>query len=282
MKTFLKVWLGIGLIAIGFGIIILIITVGIGGLRHYNRTYTINEQYDNITSVDMEIGYGKVTIEEGSEFSIQASNLIDNQIKSYVDSNGTWIVKENGDNNIDFFGANINLENIFYWNDDVIPQIIITIPKDFTAKDFNFHIGAGQAKVDMIRANEGSFTVGAGELEIEQLEIKNQSVYSIGTGQMILSQMNAANISVDCGVGDVLIEGSVFGDNNVKCGIGSVELKLTTNEEDYSYQITSGIGDVSINNKSYHQIANEVISNDGAEHNLNLDCGIGNINVDFN
>lgn len=280
MKTFLKVWLSIGLIAIGFGIIILIIAAGTGGLRQHGNTYDINESYDNVESIDMEIGYGKVTIKEGDQFSINATNLVDNQMESYVD-NGTWTIRENEGNQIDLFGTDINLGNVFYWDDDIVPNIIITIPRDFTAEDFEFHIGAGYATADSIQAKTGSFTVGAGEFDINQLMISEESVYTVGTGQMTLSGMDAKNISVDCGVGDVMIEGTIVGDNKIKCGIGKVELNLTGDEDSYSYQVSSGIGNVSINDKTYHEISNEIISNNNAENNLSLDCGIGNISVEF-
>lgn len=281
MKTFIKVWLSIGLIAIGVGIALLITAAATGGTWRDIPTYSLDQTYQDVVRLDMEIGYGDVKIVEGNEFSIDADNLPENGLDSYVED-GTWFIREDYDNNLNIFGSNFSIRQILTWNEVFTPKITITIPEGFVAEDISFSIGAGNVEADTINAKSGDFTVKAGRLIINQLTIDGKSQYNIGTGEMKLTNVDVEDIIVDCGVGHVLLEGTITGDNDITCGIGRVELDLDGDKADYSYEVSAGIGRVVIDDNSYHDIDSKVIRENDAENNLNLDCGIGEITVDFN
>jgi hypothetical protein len=280
MKSFFKVWLSIALIAIVFGIGILIIIAGSGATWRDIPTYSLAESYDGVNAIDMEIGYGDVKIVTGNEFSIDAENLMDDSMESYV-SDGTWTIRQNEDN-FHVFGLRFPAKQMLRWNDNLVPRITITIPEDFVAKNFNLNINAGSVTAEAIQAENGDFKVDAGKLEINRLVINGKSQYNVGAGEMRLNDIEVNDISVDCGVGNIEIDGTIKGDNNIKCGIGEVDLNLSGDEEDYSYEVNSGIGNVSINDDRYHNLSNHIIDNEGADNYFYLDCGIGNIIVEFN
>ena len=283
MKTLAKIWLGIALIAIGIGAAILVIAVASGASFEDVPTFSYEESYSNVISVDMDIQYGEVNIVEGDTFKVDAKRLPENSLKSYVDKDGTWIVKQNSEkrNFVNMFGLHFSTGNVFGWNNDLTPKITITLPKDFVADNFTMVIKAGDVEVDEIRAVTGSFRLSAGRLLVKELEITEKSEYIIGAGQMTLSNVSVRDIKVDCGVGDVRISGDIGGDSNVICNVGNVELDLNGEEADYSYDISASIGNIDIDNNSYHNISNRVINNATAENNLSLICEIGNISVDF-
>jgi hypothetical protein len=280
MKSFFKVWLSIALLAIVFGIVILIIMVGSGADLRDIPTYSLEESYDGIDKIDMEIGYGDVKILKGDTFSIDAENLIDESMESYV-SDGTWIIKEDEDY-FNVFGMRFSLRQMIRWNDDFTPRITITIPEDFVAENISINIGAGSVQAEEIQAENGNFEVDAGRLEINHLIVNEKSGYNVGAGEMILKNIEVNDITVDCGVGDVVIDGMITGDNKIECGVGEVELNVIGEEEDYSYEVNSGIGNVTINNNSFNNMSNHIIKNDEADNYFYLDCGIGNIIVEFN
>jgi hypothetical protein len=279
MKTFFKVWLGIALIAIGFGIAILILATANGvSWRNNVKTYSINESYEGVRSLDFDIGYGEVNIEEGSTFSIDAENMVSDGFESYV-SGGTWYIREKYDSMVDIFGWKFSLKQIIHWG-DYSPDITITIPRDFVAESFILDIGAGEVDADEIHAVDGAFSVDAGRLKIDRLTVNERSTYNVGTGEMILNDIAVNDITVECGIGNVDIYGTITGDNEITCGIGRIKLDLTGDEDDYSYRISAGIGNVVIDNRSYHSIDKSI--NNDSDNNLKLDCGIGNITVEFN
>lgn len=280
MKTFGKVWLGIGLMSLVFGIGLLIIAAASGASWSDIPTYSKDESYDNVKALDVKISYGKVIIEEGDGFSIHADRLIDEGFESYV-SNGTWVIKEEPEDYNELFGMRLPMRQILQWNHEFVPEITITVPKDFVADNISLEIGAGTVTADVIKSVDGNFTVGAGELTINQLLISGESNYKIGTGHMYLEQIEAKDVTVNCGVGYIEMDGIITGDNDVSCGIGGVHMNLSGNEEDYSY-IISALGEVSINGESYHNLSDHRIVNKGSNNNFTIDCGIGDISVDFN
>ena len=279
MKTFLKVWIGIALMAIGFGIGIVGIACVTGNRTEETSTYTMNENYQNVKNIDMQIAYGEVNILEGDTFAIDAKNLRKDSLGSYVED-GTWYIKEEQDSYVNVFGMNLSLGHFGTWNGNHSPKITITVPEGFTAESYILKVGAGDVEVAAINAVEGDISVEAGRLSVDQLSILNKSQYNVGAGEMVLNDVSVNDITLDCGVGNIVIDGIITGDNDISCGIGKVELDLDGDESDYSYSISSGIGNVVIDGESYHNIDRRIDNSTG--NNLKLDCGIGNITVDFN
>ncbi len=282
MKTFTKIWLGIAFVALGFGIILVIIVVASGGTIVDLPTVSYQENYTGITDVDMDIEYAEVQVIQGDGFSIDAEDIPENSLESYVE-NGTWIVRQNSDNEFNIFGGRVHLGDIRgwrWWNYDE-PKITITMPADFTANSFKFCIGAGDVMIEQVLASKADFEVSAGRLVIEDASISDESNYIVGAGTIQLKELQANDISIDCGVGGVFIEGTITGNNDITCGVGDVELNLSGEEDDYSYDIESGVGTINIADHHYKAISDTKINNDGTIGNFKLDCSVGNITVDF-
>jgi hypothetical protein len=280
MKTFLKVWLGISFIAVGLGIVLLILAAGTGVKFEKTQTFSVNDTYEGVEKLDIDINYGEVKIIKGTDFSISADHLTDDGLESYV-SDGTWTIRESDSRYIDVFGLKLPVHNIFHWNEDYSPKIQITIPENFTADNFSLKVAAGNVEADEILAEDGYFEVDAGRLKIDRLEIEGKSEYTVGTGTMVLQNTDIKDITVDCGVGNVEIEGTLTGDNEISCGVGRVALDLIGDVDDYSYDIDSGIGNVAVADNNYKNASNKIIKNDDALYNLDLDCGIGSIDIKF-
>ncbi len=282
MKTFTKIWLGIALVALGFGIILIIVVVASGGTVVDIPTVSYQESYTGVTNIDMDIEYAEVKIIKGDQFSIDAEDIPENSLESFVD-NGTWTVKQNSDNEFNIFGGSVHLGDIrgWRWWNDYTPKITITMPSGFTAESFKLEIGAGDVNIEEVLASKADFIVQAGRLAIENATISEASNYNVGAGTIELKKLQAKDISVDCGVGSVFIEGAITGNNDITCGVGNVEMDLDGEEDDYSYDIESGVGNINIDNDHYHSISDKRINNEGAIGSFNLDCSVGNITVDF-
>ena len=283
MKIFTKIWLGIALAALGFGIIIIIIVVSSGGTVVDIPTVSYQESYTGITDIDMDIAYAKVEVIRGDAFSIDAEDIPENSLKAYVD-NGTWFIKQNGDSEYNIFGVKVHLDSIIHWRwwDYEEPNITITLPDDFTAGTFKLEIGAGDVMIEEVLASKADFAVSAGRLIIDKASISDESYYEVGAGAIELKELQANDISIDCGVGSIFIEGTITGNNDITCGVGKVELMLDGEEDDYSYEIESGVGSINIGDDYYHGISDEKkINNNGTAGVFKLDCSVGNITVDF-
>lgn len=122
-------------------------------------------------------------------------------------------------------------------------KIIIQIPKDTVFDEVEMEIGAGQATVKDLVANSVNIDVGAGEARLTGLDAKELEAHT---------------------------------------GAGSIYAELVDSETDYSYDAECGVGQIVIGNTSIGGLGNsKSVENAGAGKYMELDCGVGQIEVKF-
>lgn len=278
MRTFVKVWIGIALMAFGFGVAILGIAFVVGNSREAFSDVSFQDSYQGVESIDLQVAFGEVIIKNGDSFSIDANHIVENSLKSYVED-GVWYIDEGYNTSRSIFGGNISFGNFGLWNRKYSPKIVITVPEDFQADSFHIDVDAGDVQIDTIIAKEGSFSVGAGRLTVDHIKIEHESRYSVDAGSMTLSDVELKDITLDCGVGKITVRGVLVGDNDISCDLGDIELDLKGDSKDYSYDISSDIGNVTVDGRKYYNGLSSIDNKTG--NSLKLDCGIGKITVDF-
>jgi hypothetical protein len=279
MSKFVKVLLYISIAAIISGCVMLVIAFSSGYVIRKGERYSFDESYEGVKAITIDVQYADVSIREGDSFSIDARNLlVDSEFTSQV-SDGIWKISEKATNVVKVFGLKLPL--LTAYGDKYSPDIDITVPKGFEADKLIFNISAGRLQGENIRARTGSFSVDAGELLVDGLVIPEGSDYNIGTGHLVISDLEAEDITIKCGVGDVELEGIVTGKNKVDCSIGRVKLELDAYEDDYSYEAETVLGSIYINGRSYHGAMREREFDGGNLGFFNLECEIGNISIDF-
>lgn len=289
MKSVSKIFLGLACITISLGILIVIFAYAIGGGKAYSYsnntdyTYKLDAYAEDVTSIDFDLSYGKVKVKTGDDFHVRIENMPEDGYKSYV-SQGTWIIKEDfsSENVIRIFDWNIPVTSTgigFGKNDFKAATITITIPEDFRAKDIKIDLGAGSLYADKLSADTVELTVGAGSMEVETLNATNLMEIENVAGNLIIHEMSARDVDVECGVGDIKIKGSIERDCNVTTGVGNVFLDIKGDEENYNYTVDCGIGHVIINDNSYNGITDTTIRNNNSVGTFRLECGIGKIEL---
>lgn len=280
MKTFTKIWLSIGLIAIGIGIGLMALVSIIIASRGDNGTVyqSMKEAYDeDIRSLDIDIAFGKVDIIEGDGFSIDAEHL-SYDLKSYV-KDGVWIIEDESDGYTDFFGINIPLKGLGLWDKYLTPRITITVPEGFEAEDIFLSVKAGRLKAENLVAKRGDLRVDAGQLKVDNLVINETSRLNVGAGEIVLDQMSLNDIRANCNVGSIKMSGVITGANEISCDVGSIEIDLEGSREDYLFDISSDLGNVIINNDKYHNINNKRIMEGEFKTSFTITCDVGEVKV---
>lgn len=280
MKAFGKIWLGVGLISFGLGICLLILAGAFGFSLRKGTTYSFAEGYDQeIKSLDFDIDYGHVKLLLGDEFNVDADGLYEDESFESEVRNGVWTIRNVSYDKVNVFGWKFPVITIFGHRYE--PEIVITIPKDFVAEDITLKLGAVRLEADRLQAKTGNFSIGTGEANIEQLEVTEQSNFDVGAGSMRLNRVDMRNITVDCGVGYISLKGKVTGENDISCGVGKVRMDLEGDIEGYSYDIQSGIGNVTVNGKDYYGSVDRSAKKE-ALGSFEMECNIGNITLDIN
>ena len=112
----------------------------------------------------------------------------------------------------------------------------------------------------------------------EDVEADDVSI-DIGAGRVEIDNLEADTLKVDCGVGKAEISGTVSDKVKADCGVGSVLMHLDGKEEDYDYKISCGPGSVNVNGETYRSLSTDKKINNHSDREIDLDCGIGEIEV---
>ncbi|MEE0884594.1 MAG: DUF4097 family beta strand repeat-containing protein [Faecalimonas sp.] len=122
-------------------------------------------------------------------------------------------------------------------------EITIVIPKNMVFQEVDLEVGAGKADVANLKANQVDIELGAGEVNVTGLDTKKFEA---------------------------------------KTGAGKLYAELVGKQNDYSYELECGIGQLKIGDSSYSGLGTEQnITNPGAERFADIECGVGEIIIKF-
>lgn len=275
-KKIKKIFLGLGLSCIILGGILILVGVIFGGKmsgdkKDVSETHLVSEE---INSIDIDADFDKVIIRKGEEFALNGKNVSENGFKSEL-SNGIWKITDSCENVFLKFP-------FFYVNDDDERDAVITItlPDTFVAENMNIKIGAGELEADALMAKQFELHMGAGEAKIDKLFIEENTVVKVGAGEVEVEDASLKESNLKCGAGEIILKGQMQGDSTVKCGTGSIVLDLSGEPDNYEYQVKSGIGGITINGESYTG-ACKVNTDKDTLYVMNLKCGVGEVAVNI-
>ena len=234
---------------------------------------TVNDSFaaSEVDSLDIDIKYGEVYFIDSDSDQIQISiDAPKRNVYKCKNENGTLTLKDK--------------TSSYKWNTGMMNKhdvtVTIAIPKGKEFDEVTLITNAGSMEIThQFLARELDLEVDAGELIGEQLEAKNDFSIDVGAGNLEIQNLQAKNLEVDCGVGEVNIGGKVSKKVDADCGVGQITMALIGNENDYDYEINCGIGSVSINGTTYSSLATEQKIDNNAGNKINLDCGVGEIDV---
>lgn len=240
---------------------------------------TITENYqvygeDGIRDLDIKAGIGELIIESWNQEEVSISYP-----KTYmkVKKEGSELVLETKKR---WFGYWRNWFGI--WDDEDKPyQILIKIPKDYVFRDVEISTGAGTADIERLEAISIALKTGAGELDAKELIAAEEINIEAGVGETTIRNLQATKAEFSVGVGELDIKGRVDGDISAECGVGELTMELANEESDFNYEVSCGVGEVSVNGKDYSGIGRSHSNDNGASYDFDMSCGVGTIEVFF-
>ena len=201
--------------------------------------------FDGVSKLDLSIRTGELYLKEynGNEIKVEVSGKDREKVR--VGQEGETLV----------------LESIGRVQDR---EITVSYPKKTEFEDVSLEVAAGTINLDDdFYAKKLKVSVAAGEFLNDGAVTAEKADISVGTGNVDLDNLNVQNLEADC-------------------GIGNIDLDINGKESDYDYEISCSAGEIDIGDSSYSGIGHEKkISNPGASGKMDLDCGVGNITVDF-
>lgn len=124
--------------------------------------------------------------------------------------------------------------------------------------------------------NAGSATIYLPEKAYKKIAV------SIGAGTAV-SEMTLQAEKVELEVGMGTLETAVDASKKLTVDVGMGEADLTVNgsEEDYDTDISVGAGDVKCGSHEFSGLSQEYTKDKGTGKKLEIECGMGSVNVDF-
>lgn len=211
----------------------------------------------NIISLDFDIDSVNLKIIEADEFSLETA-VKDLKLK---EENGCLKVKQKNS-----FGKPEHGDGITLY-----------IPKDFVFENVKIHTSAGKFSASAVSAENIDLEFGAGKVTIDRLYAQKNASIDGGVGKVEIKDGNLNNADFEMGVGALKLTATLVGECDFDLGIGENDITLKGNKEDYKIFVDKGVGDIKIGSYDAHD--GEVFG-DGT-NKIDLDCGIGAVNVEF-
>lgn len=158
-------------------------------------------------------------------------------------------------------------------------QILVKIPKDYMFHEAEIETGAGTATIEWLAAFSISLETGAGEVEAGELIAAEEISIEAGVGETVVHNLRATAADFSIGVGELNIKGRVDGDISAECGVGELTMELSNAESDFNYDVTCGVGDVSVNGRNYSGLGSSHREEHDAAYDFDISCGVGSIEV---
>jgi DUF4097 and DUF4098 domain-containing protein YvlB len=240
-----------------------------GNFSGFGSGKVINESrsFDNIKSLSVDPGIGTLEIMTGDSDKVElvAKNVSENF--KVEGNNGKLKIRSKANFNHFFVDAGYNRE----------AKITIYIPAGFKAEDVEINGGAGNIKVDTLSSERLDINAGAGNIDGNNITADKVDLNG-GVGEITLNQVNFSDVDMECGVGNIDLQGTLKGQCKLESGVGNVELNLTGTIDDYNLKVEKGLGSVYVDGQKLSDID---WSNKNTNNSLDIDGGVGNINIDF-
>ena len=163
-------------------------------------------------------------------------------------------------------------------------EIIIEIPAGMNIETMDMDIGAADVQINLTDVNCGKLLldVGAASVVANEFNVTELLDVTVGAGDLEINGGSYEKVKIDCGVGNCELSGTVKEDLTVDCGLGNTILKLEGKRDDYNYKLSCGMGSLMVNGDQYSDIAgSHNVTNDGAIGTIDIDCGMGNVEVEI-
>ena len=217
-----------------------------------------NQEVEEFSKMKLDISASNLTIKlEGNSYKVDTYQIPKNtKIES---KDGILEIKNNKKLN----------------KSDSKSRITIYLPEDVELEEADIQVGAGIVAVTGLIAKNVEFSFGAGNVNMQNITVKNNAKIECGAGQAIIKNSELANADIEAGVGKLVYSGDLTGNTQIDCGVGDVELELTGDAEKYAIHTEKGIGDIKINDSS---VANDSTIGNG-ENEIDIEGGVGSVDI---
>lgn len=219
---------------------------------------------ESVQNLDVDSGIGEFYIEPSDEFRVVAQNVSE-KYECRVE-NGTLKVSNKTKGKIKF-------------NDSNTPKVTIYVPKSFYFYSAELNLGAGETNISSLRADKIDIDCGAGELNIDYIEAREEISIDGGVGEFTIRDSVLNNLDFEAGVGESHITSKLTGKCEIDTGVGQTSINLIDFDESNGKIVTNkGIGEIRVNGNS---AKSEDSFGNGNDNIIKISGGVGEIKLEY-
>lgn len=218
-----------------------------------------DEEVREIRSLNINVKATSVRlrrVQDGDRVRVETNN---DYIVNWIDGSTLEIVEKSHG----FFGLGGQGDLVIYTRESV------------RFDDVNIEIGAGTLEIEDLETKRLDLDLGAGKAQIRNLKVTEEADIEGGTGKTAIVDSELRDARINLGVGKADVEARLLGDSRLVTGVGKLDLVLLGKETDYKLTIDKGIGAVELNGSKL---------GDGArwgegKNRVDLEAGIGAVDI---
>lgn len=234
-------------------------------------TYVDNQSsFSNIKEIQIDT-ISDIYVKEGNglEIIVEATDVPDSY-EAKVDGE-TLVIKMNSTASNFFF-------RLFQGNNPLHQgKIVITVPKGLSFASVDIQNAVGEITIEDLKTEELHMETGTGDITVSDTTVSYGKA-DTGVGDIKFNNSYLNDFDINNGVGDVKFEGKLTGECSVDAGVGDVSLRLEGTRNEYNFDLDSGIGSAKIDGD---KVARDYDLHQGARNTIEIDAGVGDVDIRF-
>lgn len=240
------------------------ITTGLGFFQNKESSAMVTkweQEYKNITDIDIDLSLGRLTIKKGSTLKVEASNVSE---QFRCEARGNQLKMED------------KKVNTIFHHSEIVPEIIVYLPEDVVWQEVNIKTGMNETNIEYLKADKVNLEMGVGKYQIDNLIAKYAKIET-GAGEANILKSELEELKLDGGIGKLVLTSKITGKADIDCGVGKMELNLLGSPNDYKVKGSTGLGNFEIDGKKIRD--DEIIGN--GDVTVKVEAGVGETSIHF-
>ncbi len=245
----------IGIIGGSISLLALLFGLGRGSETADFKGYAITQE---VTKLRLDLGTTRLTIQEGDTLRVEVRS----PYLKVTEKDGTLSIREKR--------PWLNLRG---WDS----ELRIYVPAGTIWDEADIDGGAGTITIDTLSARRLKLNLGAGKMDVQELNVWTQADIDGGAGQISIEGGTMTNLNLDMGVGSLTIQSRLQGSSSLDLGVGLSQITLLGDKEDYYLKLRKGMGELRLNGEKLE--ANTVYG--AGPNRIDVDGGVGSVQLSF-
>lgn len=221
-----------------------------------------------LTGLDLDFSIADVTITQNGDAGYMEWKNVPKGMLHQEINNGVLQVKIESPNH--FF-------NLGFFDSEQECSLVINLPPEAALSDTTIDAGIGNLRMEGFTAGQLTIEGDIGDTVLQSISASSMNLNG-DTGNIIAENITCQGKTVlIAGVGDTSLSGTLEGDLQVKCGVGDMDISLNGDIMDYQFDITGGVGTVTINDEVNVSMSDYHSLNQDAPYKFEVSAGVGDV-----